>query len=104
MASDLVIAEAHDPSSLHPFKGNMDLKKLEDFIDEHGANNIPVVMLTITNNSGGGQPVSLENIRGVSSICRRRGVKFFLDACRFSENAWYLSSRLLFPPIMSFIN
>jgi len=91
-ARDLVIPEGHDAAALHPFKGNMDLEALEALLGERAAS-IPVVFLTITNNSGGGQPVSLANIRSVSEICRRYGVPFFLDACRFAENAWFIHER-----------
>jgi tryptophanase len=91
-AIDLVIAEAHDPSSLHPFKGNMDLDALDAFLAERG-DAVPAVFVTITNNSGGGQPVSLENIRGVRRLCDRHGVPLFLDACRFAENAWLVRER-----------
>lgn len=89
---DFVIAEGLDPNSLHPFKGNMDLERLEAFMAEnHGS--VPLVMLTITNNAGGGQPVSLANIRAVSDIARRYGKPFFIDGCRFAENAHFIKSR-----------
>jgi tryptophanase len=91
-ARDLLIPEGHDAATIHPFKGNMDLGALETLLQERAAT-IPVVFLTITNNSGGGQPVSLANIRGVSDICRRYAVPFFLDACRFAENAWFIHER-----------
>ena len=90
-AVDLVIAEAHDPSSLHPFKGNIDLDALEAFLAERGES-APAVFVTITNNSGGGRS-PLENIRGVRRLCDRHGVPLFLDACRFAENAWLVRER-----------
>ena len=89
---DLVIEEGHDPSSLHPFKGNMDLGKLEAFLTVYG-DTVPCVMLTITNNAGGGQPVSLENIRGTAALARKFGKPFFIDGCRFAENAWFIKER-----------
>jgi len=92
-AVDLVIAEGRQPSLVHPFKGNMDLAALERFIVERGPASIPVVFVTITNNSGGGQPVSLENLRGVRAVCDRFGIPLFLDACRFAENAWFIHER-----------
>lgn len=92
-AVDLVIQEGKIPSSEHPFKGNMDVAALDACISEAGAENVPVVMLTVTNNSGGGQPVSLENIRAVRAVCDKHKVPFFLDVFRFAENAWFIKSR-----------
>jgi len=92
-AVDLVIAEGRDPDSGHPFKGNMDIDRLDAFISERGAENVPLCMLTITNNSGGGQPVSMENIRQTRAVCDRHGIPLFIDACRFAENAWFIKQR-----------
>lgn len=92
-AVDLVIEEGKHPEVIHPFKGNMDLKKLETFIKKYGKEKIPVCMITVTNNTGGGQPVSMENIREVSRICKKNGIPFFIDACRFAENAYFIKIR-----------
>ena len=91
-ALDLVIDEASDPSSLHPFKGNLDLTRLERLVRERRAD-IPLGMVTITNNTAGGQPVSLENLRGISAILRGAGIPFVIDACRFAENSWFIRER-----------
>jgi len=92
-AVDLVIEEGRHPSVIHPFKGNMDTDALDAFIRERGAEAVPLVMVTVTNNSGGGQPVSIDNLRAVRAICDRYGLPLFLDACRFAENAWFVKQR-----------
>jgi len=92
-AVNLVSDEAFDPDKIADFKGNMDVDKLERFIAERGKDNIPLVMLTITNNSGGGQPVSMDNIKKVSQICRKHKLPLFFDACRFAENAYFIKTR-----------
>lgn len=92
-AVDLVIDEGLQPRSRHPFKGNLDLHKLEALIAEVGAEHIPLCMITVTNNSGGGQPVSLANLRALGELCRGHGIPLFLDACRFAENAYLIKQR-----------
>ena len=91
-AVDLPCAEGRDRAAPHPFKGNMDVEALEQLlVAEQG--HVPLVMLTITNNSGGGQPVSMANARAVAAVCRKHGVPFYFDACRFAENAWFIKQR-----------
>jgi tryptophanase len=91
-AVDLVIEAGRDPAAIHPFKGNMDVAALDRLLAERRGD-VPVVFVTVTNNSGGGQPVSLENLRAVREACDRHGVPLFLDACRFAENAWFIKLR-----------
>lgn len=92
-AADLPLPEAADTQARLDFKGNMDVQALERLIETEGAANVPLVMLTVTNNSGGGQPVSLANIAAVREVCRRHGIPLYLDACRFAENAWFIRER-----------
>jgi tryptophanase len=92
-ARDLLIPEGRVPSTQHPFKGNMDIAALEATIREIGRDRIPLVMVTVTNNSGGGQPVSLENLHAVKRVCQRHDIPLFLDACRFAENAYFIKLR-----------
>ena len=92
-AVDLVIPEGKQPQTPHPFKGNMDLNRLEALLKGAKSGQVPLCMLTVTNNSGGGQPVSLQNIAETSALCRRYGVPLFLDACRFAENAYLIKLR-----------
>jgi tyrosine phenol-lyase len=93
VALDLPIPEAKEPSRIHPFKGNMDTGLLAEVIAREGSGKIPLVMLTITNNSGGGQPVSMENIRAVKELCRKHGIPLYIDACRFAENSYFIKLR-----------
>jgi len=92
-AVDLPVAEGLDPERIADFKGNMDVAGLEALIREAGPASVPVCLMTVTNNSGGGQPVSMANIRAASAVCRAHGIPFFLDACRFAENAWFIKTR-----------
>ncbi|MGD0732742.1 MAG: tryptophanase [Terracidiphilus sp.] len=92
-AVDLPVPEGRQPESRLPFKGNMDVAALEKLIRSAGRERIPLVMLTVTNNSGGGQPVSMENARAVSALCHKHGIPLYFDACRFAENAWFIKLR-----------
>lgn len=92
-AVDLPLAEADDTQARLDFKGNMDIEALERLIGEHGREKIPLVMMTVTNNSSGGQPVSLANLKAVRKITSRHNIPFYLDACRFAENAWFIRQR-----------
>ena len=92
-AIDLPCIEGKQPSARHPFKGNMDVPALEELIQRVGCERVPLVMLTITNNSGGGQPVSMENIRHVNAVCRKHRIPLYFDACRFAENAYFIKLR-----------
>lgn len=92
-AVDLVASIAHDSQAHHPFKGNFDLDALEQFIQDKGVEQIAFILVTVTCNSGGGQPVSMANIRGVKEIADRHGLRVFLDAARFAENAWFIQQR-----------
>jgi tryptophanase len=92
-AVDLLKSEARDTQTQLPFKGDMDTEALERLIQENGRERIPLVMVTVTNNSGGGQPVSMANLEQVREITRRHGIPLYLDACRFAENAWFIHER-----------
>jgi tryptophanase len=92
-AVDLPIPEAHQPANLHPFKGNLNTMELTKLIETVGRERIPLVMTTVTNNSGGGQPVSMANLREIREICSRYGIPFYIDACRFAENAYFIKER-----------
>ncbi len=92
-ARDIPIQAYYDPAAYHPFKGNMDTDALKKLIQEVGRDRIPLVMLTLTNNSGGGQPVSMANIREVKAICDQHGIPLYIDACRFAENAYFIKLR-----------
>ncbi len=93
IAIDCLIEEGKHPELEHPFKGNMDTEKMEAIIREKGAGNIGAVILTVTNNSGGGQPVSMANAKAIRAICDKYGVLFLLDSCRIAENAYFIAKR-----------
>jgi len=91
--ANLVIDEAHDPDNPHPFKGNMDIARLKAFIAQYGREKIPFGMITVTNNAGGGQPVSMENIKAVADVYHANGIPFFIDAARYAENCFFIQQR-----------
>lgn len=91
--ANLVIDEAHDPEDPHPFKGNLDIVKLKAFIAKYGREKIPFGMITVTNNAGGGQPVSMENLRAVADVYHESGIPFFIDAARYAENCYFIQQR-----------
>jgi tryptophanase len=93
VALDLPCVESREVAEAHPFKGNMDVDALKDLLEKEGPAKIPLVMLTITNNSGGGQPVSMANVKAVSEVCRSFGIPLYIDACRFAENAYFIKLR-----------
>jgi tryptophanase len=93
VAEDLLTEVGKHPEERADFKGNMDVEKLEKFIKEKGVENIPLCMITVTNNSGGGQPVSMQNICEVKEVCKKHNIPLFLDACRFAENAYFIKLR-----------
>src|SRR5579872_1394559 len=90
---DLLCPEGKKPSLIAPFKGNIDVEALDRFVGEKGPENIPMVILTVTNNSGGGQPVSMENIRATRAVCEKYGILLYIDACRFAENCYFIKTR-----------
>lgn len=92
-ADNLVIAEAADPQNLHPFKGNIDIDQLREYISKYGKERIPLACITLTNNSGGGQPVALANVRAMASVLKDAGTPFFIDCARYAENAWFIKQR-----------
>jgi tryptophanase len=92
-ARDLVIAEGLRPAAVHPFKGNMDLARLQATLEAAEPGRIPLCLITVTNNAAGGQPVSMANMRAAAALCHARGIPFFIDACRFAENAWFIKQR-----------